>query len=405
LFFRWLIHAPRNAPAWLRLLARALQSRLSDPRKLFAMIYSILALGPPVDLAAPTGPASSFDWFMLAFYLALALGVSFLCSLLEAGILSLPASQVEVLAQAGKKSGVKLKEMKTNIDRPLAAILTLNTIAHTIGAAGTGAQILKIFGSKWVALGSIIITVLILVLSEIIPKSLGAANAKKLAPFTAAAIQGMIWITLPVIIPLQWISKALGGGHGAAMTRAEFAVTAELGGSAGVLKPSESRVIRNLLGLGQIPVHDVMTPRPVVFMLPKSKTVADTLAEHPDVRFSRIPLHAGDVDHLVGHVTRHAILNASHHGRGSLTLEQLMLSLSEVDENQSVAKVLERMIEKQEHLVAVKDEFGGTSGLATLEDCIETLLGVEIVDETDSVKDMREAARALMARRRAAAEQ
>jgi len=339
------------------------------------MLFPLLAANFGAGTTVSTGTASSFDWFMLVFYLALALGVSFLCSLLEAGILSLPTSQVEVLAQSGNKSGVRLKEMKNNIDRPLAAILTLNTIAHTIGAAGTGAQILKIFGNQWVALGSVVITVLILVLSEIIPKSLGAAYAKKLAPFTALAIQGMIWITLPVIIPLQWISKALGGGHGAALTRAEIAVTAELGGDAGVLKPAESRVIRNVLGLGQIPVHDVMTPRPVVFMLPKSMTVAETLAEHPNVRFSRIPLHDGDVDHLVGHV----------------------------DENENVAKVLERMTARQEHLVAVKDEFGGTSGLATLEDCIETLLGVEIVDETDSVEDMREAARALMARRREAA--
>ena len=364
----------------------------------------LLAYVPPAATDGLLPPATSFDWFLLVFYLSLALGVSFLCSLLEAGILSLPASQVEVLAQAGKKSGLKLKEMKNNIDRPLAAILTLNTIAHTIGAAGTGAQILKIFGNQWVALGSVMITVLILVLSEIIPKSLGAANAKKLAPFTAMAIQGMIWITLPVLVPLQWISKALGGGHGAIMTRAEFAVTAELGGTAGVLKPAESRVIRNLLSLGQIPVRDIMTPRPVVFMLPQSLTVAETLAEHPDLRFSRIPLHAGDVDHLVGHVTRHAILKASHHDRGGQVLNELIQPLGEVDENQSVAKVMERMTAKQEHLVAVKDEFGGTCGLATLEDCIETLLGVEIVDETDSVEDMREAARTLMARRREAAD-
>ncbi len=366
------------------------------------MFFSLLAAGFGSGSATPTGPAGSFDWFMLAFYLALALGVSFLCSLLEAGILSLPASQVEVLAQSGKKSGVRLKEMKNNIDRPLAAILTLNTIAHTIGAAGTGAQILKIFGNQWVALGSVVITILILVLSEIIPKSLGAAYAKKLAPFTALAIQGMIWVTLPVIIPLQWISKALGGGHGAALTRAEIAVTAELGGDAGVLKPAESRVIRNLLSLGQVAVRDIMTPRPVVFMLPQSLTVDQTLAEHPELRFSRIPLHDGDVDHLVGLVTRHAILKASHHDRGDQTLAQLARPLGEVGETMSVAAALERMTAEQEHLVAVKDEFGGTSGLAALEDCIETLLGVEIVDESDSVEDMREAARALMARRREA---
>ncbi|TWU55339.1 CNNM domain-containing protein [Rubripirellula reticaptiva] len=364
------------------------------------MLYPILAIVPASVDAAAIPNATGFEWFMLAFYLSLAVGVSFLCSLLEAGILSLPASQIEVLAQSGKKSGLKLRAMKNNIDRPLSAILTLNTIAHTIGAAGTGAQILKIGGSEWVALGSVIITVLILVLSEIIPKSLGAAYAKRLAPFTAWAIQVMIWITLPVIIPLQWISRALGGGHGAVMTRAEFAVTAELGGTAGVLNPAENLVIRNLLTLGQVTVHDVMTPRPVMFTLSRELTVNQALAQYPEIRFSRIPLHQGNSDHLVGHVTRHAILKASHHEQGERTLGDLMKPLGEVQENESVAAILERMTAQREHIVAVKDEFGGTSGLVTLEDCIETLLGVEIVDETDSVEDMREAARALMARRR-----
>ncbi|MEE9404828.1 MAG: hemolysin family protein [Algisphaera sp.] len=358
---------------------------------------------PPADPSVVLPAASNFDYLLLIFYLALALGVSFLCSLLEAGILSLPASQVEVMAQSGKKTGLKLREMKGNIDRPLAAILTLNTIAHTIGAAGTGAQILKIFGNRWVALGSIIITVLILVLSEIIPKSLGAAYARKLAPFTTWAIQCMIWVTLPVIIPLQWISRALGGGHGATMTRAEFAVTAELGGTAGVLKPSESRVIRNLLTLGQVTVHDIMTPRPVIFTLSQSLTVDQTLGKHPDLRFSRIPLHEGDSDHLVGHVTRHNILSASHDGRGQVSLGELMSPLGEVSEAENVAAMLERMTTQQEHIVIVKDEFGGTAGLVTLEDCVETLLGVEIVDETDSAEDMREAAKALAGRRREAA--
>ncbi len=350
--------------------------------------------------AAPRA-ATTLDWVMLGLYLALALGVSFLCSLLEAGLLSLPRSHVELLVQQGKRSGRLLRAMKQNLDRPLAAILTLNTIAHTVGAAGVGAQSLVIFGSWAVAWASAIVTLLILVLSEIIPKSLGAAHTKRLAPFTALATQGLIWVTLPLIIPLQWVSRWLnrGAAHGM-ITRDEVAMTAELGRMAGELRPEESRVIRNLLGLHRVPVEDVMTPRPVMFTLPQTATVAEVVAEHPRLRFSRMPIHSGDADHITGQVTRHKIMAANNEGRGDATLAELASPLMEVGEQTSVADTLERMVERQQHVFRVVDEFGGTAGLVTQEDCIETLLGVEIVDETDSVEDMRDAARQLLARRR-----
>jgi len=363
-------------------------------------MFLLLASIPAVtDVAIPRDPSAG-NYLLLGAYLAVAIGISFLCSLLEAGILSLPTSHVELMARENKRGGKRLKAMKANIDRPLAAILTLNTIAHTIGAAGVGAQILVIYGSGAVALGSIIVTLLILVFSEIIPKSIGASRAKPLAAFTAYGIQGMIWLTFLILIPLQWISSRLGGGHGIEVTRDEVAITAELGRTAGVINPDETRVIRNLLRLDIITVEDIMTPRPVVFMLPHDATANEVLAEHGRLRFSRIPLQASGVDDVVSHVTRSDIHHAKNEDRGDQPLSSFAKPLEIAQESDTVANTLERLIQTQQHQLLVQDEFGGTAGLVTLEDCIETLLGVEIVDETDTADDMREAARKLLERRR-----
>jgi len=363
-------------------------------------VLLLAALGqatPPAVSAA----ATPLDWWLLALYLALALGVSFLCSMLEAGILSLPVSHVRVMAEEDRLGGRRLVAMKNNLDRPLAAILTLNTIAHTIGAAGVGAQILVIFGSEAVAIGSAIVTLLILVISEIIPKSLGAAHAKALVPFTALTIHGMILLTLPLVIPLQWLSNRLRGQAEHIVTRDEVAVTAELGRMAGQLDTAESRVIRNLLGMRQIPVGDIMTPRTVIFMLRRDLTVGQVLERHPRLRFSRIPVFADDPDDIAGHVTRYDVQTAHNTGHDERTLADLAKPLTRVHEDQSVAATMERMVAEHQHILLVADQFGATAGLVTQEDCIETLLGVEIVDETDSVEDMREAARRLLAQRRA----
>lgn len=353
--------------------------------------------GPAV---AGEGPTAA-NLTLLGVYLALAIGVSFLCSLLEAGLLSVPTSHVELMAKENRRGGQRLKHMKTHVDRPLAAILTLNTVAHTVGAAGVGAQVLVIWGSGAVAIGSAIVTLLILVFSEIIPKSIGAAHAKTLAPFTAYAIQGMIWLTYLLLIPLQWISSKLGGGHAIAVTRDEVAITAELGHTAGVLDPREARVIRNLFRLTHITVEDIMTPRPVMFSLPRTMTADQVIEQHGRLRFTRIPVQGNSNDDIVGHVTRHAIHQARNEDRGGDPLDLIDQPLKTAHEDDTVADTLDRFIAEQQHMFLVQDEFGGTAGLVTLEDCVETLLGVEIVDETDSAEDMREAAKKLLERRRA----
>lgn len=359
----------------------------------------LLATGPQIpEVAADLATAA--DWWLLGLYLFLALGVSFICSLLEAGILSLPISHVHVMIDRGAMGGRLLEAMKANIDRPLAAILTLNTFAHTIGAAGAGAQIFVIFGNAYVAVGSGIVTLLILVLSEIIPKSLGAAHTKRLAPFTALAIQGMIWLTLPLVIPLQWLSNALRGRAEQVVTRDEVAITAELGHQAGQIDPGESKAIANLLQLSSIPVKDIMTPRLVMFTLPESATVRQILDGDSRPRFSRIPVYRGDTDHVTGYITRHALLTAGLDGQKDTPLSELARPIIALNEDTPVDGAMQRLVNEHEHIALVLDEFEATAGLLTQEDCIETLLGVEIVDETDTVEDMRQAARDLMARRR-----
>ena len=356
------------------------------------MHWTTLAAGIPTG-AAPTGPATSTDWFLLFFYLGLAIGVSFLCSMLEAGILSISKGYIASLVSAGSKSGERLAKMKDEVDRPLAAILTLNTVAHTVGAAGAGAQILKIFGNAWVAAGSAIVTLLILVFSEIIPKSIGAAKANQLAGFTALGIQVMIWITLPLLIPLGWIAKLFGGEHKPRLSRAEVESIAEMGLSDGALNREESKRIRNLLRLGNVLVEDVMTPRPVVFGLQQDLTVEAVMAQYPKLRFARMPIYSETIDQITGLALRHRIMRAAAEGRGGEALSGIAEPVAYVDEDTPVGEVLNRCIKERAHLFVVHDKFGGTAGVVTLEDCIETLLGVEIVDETDTVADMRQLTR------------
>ena len=338
---------------------------------------------------------------LLIFYLLLALGVSFFCSLAEAVILSIPRSKVALLLKQGSAAGRILDRMKKNIDRPLAAILTLNTIAHTIGAAGVGGQALTLArqrgldGEHWVAIASAILTLLILVLSEIIPKTLGAAYAGRLAPFTAFMVQGMIIISWPLVIMLQAISRLLSAHKQSRLTREEVALVAEIGSTEGAIREEEYRVIRNLLQLNQVRVNQIMTPRNVAFMLSRDLTAREAVAKSGPLRFARIPIQGSGPDDLVGLVLRHEVYEAEqddHGDQGDRTLGTLAHEIHAVPETATVRRVLNEFIVRREHLFQVVDEYGGTAGIVTLEDAIETLLGVEIVDETDTVADMRQLA-------------
>lgn len=328
---------------------------------------------------------------LLIIYFSVALGISFLCSLLEAVILSVSMAHINLMLKKKKPGAQLLKTLKTDIDKSLAAILTLNTISHTAGASGVGAQVLKVYGEEWVALSSAILTILILVLSEVIPKSIGAAKWKSLTGFSAYGIQGLIIVSYPFVIVLKWISKMLASKNPdhKSMTREEMIMAAEMGVQEGILAEKEQRIIKNLLRLNAILAEDVMTPRSVIYTLQKDLTVDEVLETKGPIFFSRLPVYDKDMDDIIGMVLRFKIIEASSEDQHDLKIEKLVLPIHSVSETEPVANILDEFVKRREHLFVVTDEHGGTAGIITLEDVIETLLGVEIVDEFDSVEDMR----------------
>lgn len=333
---------------------------------------------------------------LLILYAVLALGVSFLCSLLEASLLSIPRSHVALLADRGAPGGARLAEMKTHIDKPLAAILTLNTIAHTVGAAGVGAEAAILFGDWSIGLVSGVMTLLILVLSEIIPKTLGAAHAKRLAAFTAVTTWGMMILTLPVVAALEWIHRVIGFRRAdAPVSRAELLATMRLGHEAGALDSREYQIVRNLIALRKVQLRDVLTPRSVMYALPADRTISDLNEERGIYQFARIPIYDGTLDHPIGYITRSDIHRLQQSGRLDTRLSSHIKPIRMLPETDSVAEAMETMLVHHEHIAIVRNENGETAGLITLEDAIETMIGEEIVDETDPVVDLQELARRL----------
>lgn len=331
---------------------------------------------------------------LLITYLLVALIISFLCSFFEAILLSTTHAQIQVLADQGQKSGIMMAKLKEEIDRPLAAILSLNTIAHTIGAAGVGAQSLKLFGSAYVAATSIVLTVLILLLSEILPKTLGAVHAKNMVGVAAYGINVLVYITWPIVWVCQrFASLFTPEGHQAKVTREEVTVTAEMGLAEGEINEREQHIIENILELSETTVRQIMTPRSVLFMLPKSMTAAQVETSYDTIRHSRIPIYGDNLDDIKGYVKRWEVRKMAATDHGENTLETIAVPLKAIPETKDVAAVLDEMIAERIHIMLVVDEYGGTSGIVTLEDVIETLLGEEIVDELDNVDDMQEYAR------------
>lgn len=309
----------------------------------------------------------------------------------EAVILSISPAYTASLKNSGKKAGVLLDQLKTNLDDSLSAILTLNTIAHTIGAAGVGAEILKIFGDKYVALGSVILTILILVLSEIIPKTLGATYSRQLSTVTAYGIQGFIYITYPFVKIFKLLANLLGSGgagHGI-VTREELVHNAEMGQQSGKLTNDELAIIKNLLKLKTVTANAVMTPRTVVFSLDENLKIKEVFSESEKLNFTRIPVYNGDKEYITGLVNRYDLIEALARGEGEKTLAEFKSEAHTISDKMSLGKVFEAFKSSTDHLFLVNDEHGGFDGVITLEDVVETLLGFEITDEFDDVEDMR----------------
>ncbi|MAQ19122.1 MAG: hemolysin [Sandaracinus sp.] len=354
---------------------------------------------------------------LLIAYILLALAFSFLCSVLEAILLSVTPAYVARMRDERPTVHARLSAMKADVDRPLAAILSLNTIAHTVGAAGAGAQAQKIWGSEILTVASAVLTLLILIFSEIIPKTLGATHWRKLAPMASFVLVWMVRLLIPLVWLSELITKVMKPGHGhghGQVSKEEVAALARLGEEQGVFDASESRILRNLFRMGVVRTRDIMTPRTVMFALPADKTVDDVVprasvgGKHADdtmrtatMVFSRIPVYRDSPDDVAGYVLKDELYLAAARGMGEVPVGDLVRELLVVPDALPVHELFERLLNEREHIALVVDEYGGVDGVVSMEDVLETLLGLEIVDEVDTTADMREMARRKWHERRA----
>jgi CBS domain containing-hemolysin-like protein len=336
---------------------------------------------------------------LLIFYGVISIFFSFLCSILEAVLLSVTPTFINVKKQEGKHYAESLEALKKDVDRPLIAILTLNTIAHTVGAILVGKEAEGLYGSEdgyGVFIVSAVMTILILVASEIIPKTIGATYWKQLANFTTKALKvlifplkwtGLLWL-------MQLTTKLIGGkGHGSVLSREGFLVMADMAHEEGVFQENESKIIKNLLTFKDIFAKDVMTPRTVMKSEDANTTVEDFFKKNMNLRFSRIPIYIDDPDNIKGLVLKDEIFKEMALDNGSKKLSELKRHIIVVERNLPIPKLFEQLVESRNHMALVVDEYGSVSGIVTMEDVIETLLGLEIMDESDNVSDLQHMAR------------
>jgi CBS domain containing-hemolysin-like protein len=331
---------------------------------------------------------------LLVTYLVIAIGVSFLCSVLEAVLLSVSHGYVESQLLQRPRRGKALKHVKDNLDESIASILILNTFAHTMGAAGVGAQAVKVFGAKWETLIAFLLTLAILYFSEIIPKTLGARFWRQLALPAAVVIRWLV----KLLFPLVWISAGLTrlfsrGEPTSSISRDELAALAKLGAQHGELGPQESELLENMLQLRQTRTEEILTPRTVVSALDASLSVGEALAEVAEVPFTRLPVYETSLDTVIGMVLRPRLYEVARDGGEKSPLADHVSPLHRVSRGLPVMRLLDLFIKRREHMFLVEDEYGQTVGIVTLEDALETMLGREIMDESDTVEDMQELAR------------
>ncbi len=328
---------------------------------------------------------------LLVFYLLLAILVSFFCSISEAVILSVRPSYVATLERKGARGAKSLKRLRGNLDRPLAAILTANTIAHTVGAAGVGAQSAIVFGNAYVGATSAILTLLILVFSEIIPKTLGATYWRQLAPGMAPLIEGLTTLLLPFV----WLSERLtrlmsrSGATAFTFSRDEIEAMAEIGEKEGLLQAKEQKIVSNLMRLQNLSARDIMTPRSVIFSAPAKMTVQDFFSRYSTKQFSRIPIYKANPDDVTGFVLRTDLLMAQAKDEFDRPLSDFRRDFVAMLDSFSASDVFDRLMHEKSHIALLVDEYGTVQGLVTLEDVVETLIGLEITDELDTVEDMQ----------------
>ena len=355
----------------------------------------------PDTLSTLTDVSIGGDAFLLLLYVLLALMFSFLCSVAEATLLSITPSYIAGLRETQPKKAEMLKQLKEDkIDQSLAAILTVNTIAHTVGAIGAGSKATAVFGSAWFGVFSAVMTLLILFLSEIVPKTLGAVYWRQLAGVTATFVNLLIKSMYPLIVVSEKLTQMISGGkklHD--FSRDEFVAMANIGEEQGQINERESKIIRNLFLFKSVEASTVMTPRIVVAALQRDTKVSDALSTPEKTPFSRLPIYGDNLDAVTGFVLREDLLVAQNQGKGDLPVSTFQREIVAVLSSTLLSRLLETLLEQRQHIALVVGEYGETKGLVTLEDVVETLLGIEILDEGDKVADMQQMARQLWAKR------
>jgi CBS domain containing-hemolysin-like protein len=332
---------------------------------------------------------------LLLAFLALALLVSFFCSIAEAVILSVRPAYVEALQRKKPSAAKALERLQANLDRPLAAILTLNTVAHTVGAAGVGAQAAVVFGNEYLGVASAVLTLLILVFSEIIPKTLGAVHWQVLAPGMGQVI---LWLTR-AMAPFVWFSEritrliARSDANASTVSRDEMRAMAEIGAREGVIDDKELAIVSNLLRLHRLKVEDIMTPASVMFAISEAETVREFFEEHADTPFSRLPLFTGNAHQITGYVLKSDLLLAQARDEFDRPIGEFKREVMTLRDDISASAAYDRLTRSKSHIAVLVDEYGSLRGLVTMEDVVETLLGLEIIDEADTAEDMQSLAR------------
>lgn len=327
---------------------------------------------------------------LLLIYLFIALVISFLCSIMEAVLLSVPISYLKSVVENGNKSAISMIKLKEDIDKPLSAILSLNTVAHTVGAAGVGAQATIVFGDAYFGIVSAALTILILVFTEIIPKTLGANYSKELVGVISKLINVSIIITYPLVIISSLLTRLLARNKVELTTsREEISALASIGTQEGIFADKENKIIQNLIKLKSIKVSEIMTPRVVVVIANEEMTLQEFLKNKEFLHFSRIPIYQTNKDNISGYVLRTVVFEKLAEDQFDLKLKDIKREIITFPKSTTLFKAWDEMLAKREHISLVIDNYGGMDGITTLEDIIESLLGFEIIDEKDKVDNMQ----------------
>lgn len=331
---------------------------------------------------------------LLVIFLSIALGVSFLCSILESVLMSTPISYITMREEEGFKPAARFKQYKQESSRPIAAILSLNTIANTIGAAGVGRQATLLFGSEWFGLVSAITTILILVFSEIIPKTIGTSYWKSLMGFCTATLRVLVFVMFPIVVLVEYITKLITPEDvETGISREEVSAMANVAEEDGEIEEDENTIIQNLINMDEVTAYDAMTPRVVCAIAPESMTLKRFYKDKRFLHHSRIPVYTDNDEYITGYILRMEALQLMAEDKYDVTLGEIRRDIASFNEDTPLDAIWDEMLGKDEQIAAIINEYGSFQGILTLEDVIETLLGSEIVDENDTVRDMQQLAR------------